>query len=173
MLVVVEQIPDDLRRLRVDAGAAWVRAAAERAAEVPVTAASGELVLHREGRKVQVEGSLHVQASATCGRCGEDCALALSVPVALAFEPFQASIKPDDEEEVELHEPELDLGFYHDGKLDLADVVCEAVTLALPARVVCADVAACDARTAALLAERGASGSASHPGFAALKQRFS
>lgn len=171
MLVVVDQIPDDLRRLEVDGGAAWVGLAAGRALELPISGFSGHLSLHRAKRVVEVEGELKVAAQATCERCGEDTTLDLAVPVDLTYEPAAAPDPEDDE--LELDERELDVGFYNDGKLDLEDVVCEAVTLAMPPRVVCADTAACDARTAALLAERGESGSAAHPGFAALKQRFS
>jgi uncharacterized metal-binding protein YceD (DUF177 family) len=45
----------------------------------------------------------------------------------------------------ELEEEELDIGWFHDGELIAGDVLSEALALNLPSRVVCEDVASCDA----------------------------
>ena len=52
----------------------------------------------------------------------------------LLFDPM---VEDAPEEEHELHEEDLDIGWYEEGKIDLADVVCEAIVLDLPMVIHC------------------------------------
>ena len=74
------------------------------------------------------------------------------------------------EGETEIEAQDLEVGWYHEGHLELAAVLSEALALALPSRTVCNDSTACDARTQALLdqAAEELGGPKGHPGFAAL-----
>lgn len=170
MQVTVSHIHDSNGlRVAVSPDSAWVRAAVERALEVPGTAA-GQLHLSRTAGKVEVKGELQVTAAHPCERCGEDVPLALVAAVDLAFLP--SSHAPAAHHELELEAEDLDVGYYDDDTLDVEDLVCEAIALEMPSRVVCEDREACDGRTARLLAERGAAGSPGDHPFAALKGRF-
>ena len=89
-------------------------------------------------------------ADATCDRCGEPTRLVADVDTALLYAPTESEGLAF-EGEIELDADELDVGWYTEGLIDLGEVLQEALTLALPARVVCADTEACDKRTDALL----------------------
>lgn len=121
----------------------------------------------RKGVDVAVQ--LDLAYRTPCDRCGEPVDVRLESSETLRYQPEEpVGATPGDPEEVELREDELDVGWYTDGTLSLADVVSEAIALALPMRNACEDTAGCDARTAKLL--EGASEQAGgHPGFAALK----
>ena len=41
------------------------------------------------------------------------------------------------EEEIELQRDDLDIGWYEDGKLDIKNVICEAIVLSFPSRIHC------------------------------------
>ena len=163
--IVVENIPDDGLDVRIHADAAWASEAARIALEGPVRALTGDVRVGKKGARVRVDGHVDVSTVRACERCGEDVELALAVDPELEYVPAQKG----DEEELELESEDLDVGWYENGGLEMADVLCEALSLALPPRVVCEDAAACDARTAALLSTEGKSGNPGHPGFAALK----
>lgn len=167
--IVVENIPENGLDVRIDTSSDWAVEAAQVALEGSVQSVSGEARVSRRGARARVEGHLEAAALGVCARCGEDVELALSAEVDLAYVP----VAKEGDEEQELEAEDLDVGWYAGGALELGDVICEALSLALPPRVSCADEPACDARTAALLAAEGKSGEPGHPGFAALKGRFS
>lgn len=121
------------------------------------------------GRGVIAMVGLDMGWSTGCDRCGEPVQVQLETKETLRYQPEDPSVPPGAEhEEVELEEDDLDVGWYRDGTLSLADVVSEAIALALPMRNVCEDTAGCDARTTKLL-EGSAESAGGHPGFAALK----
>jgi uncharacterized metal-binding protein YceD (DUF177 family) len=155
--------------VKVEPGKGWVRSAVERAVEAPGNA-SGTLLFIREGSRVTVTGSLDVTSSLPCERCLEAVPLALDVDVDLIFVP--ASQAPSAHIEVELEENDLDVGYFENDELSVEDLVCEAIALEMPTRIVCDDELACDERTARLLAGRGAAGPTDEHPFAALKGRF-
>lgn len=120
-------------------------------------------------KSVDVQVTLDLQYATPCDRCGEAVEVRLESTETLRYQPEEPPrTSPSDPEEVELGEDELDVGWYRDGTLSLADVVSEAIALALPMRNACEDTAGCDARTAKLL-EGAAEQPSGHPGFAALK----
>ena len=155
------------RMLRLDEVTTTVKAAVD----AEVTGFEAQVAIGEpDGRKaVDVEVGLRLAYRTACDRCGEPVEVQLESAETLRYQPdAPGSGGPSDPEEVELSEDELDVGWYTDGTLSLADVVSEAIALALPMRNACEDTAGCDARTAKLL--EGASEQAGgHPGFAALK----
>ena len=62
-------------------------------------------------------------------RCAVDIEVLHEGVQILLFDPM---VEDAPEEENELHEEDLDIGWYEEGKIDLAHVVCEAIVLDLP-----------------------------------------
>ena len=73
------------------------------------------------------------------------------------------------EEELELGDGDLNVGWFYEGKLDLSHVLEEAIALALPSRVACKDASACDNRTESMIKKVSDLPESGHPAFAALK----
>ena len=92
------------------------------------------LYASRDGDKVRLVGSLTAAVEIDCDRC-----LALvSMPVDKAFDllyvpPLRA------EEEKELEDDDLSVAFYHRQVIDLDDLVCEQIELALPMGRLCTE----------------------------------
>ena len=150
MRVALTDIPAAGRLVRLDSHTEWAATAARDAVDGAVRVLSGELRLTRgDADTIHVTGQVHVDADRSCDRCGEAVTLTLDASVDLAYAPVVAG--DDAGDETELHQDELDLGWYDGGGIEVAAVLCEALALALPSRTLCADVAACDARTNALL----------------------
>lgn len=168
MRIDVHIIPDTGLAVAVAANAPWALTAASAAFEAPATAVSGQLLLEKKSGKVTVSGTIAAEAERACERCGEDVRLALPIDVDLVYLPRPAT-ESTAHPERELQDDELNSGFYEEEGLDIADVICEAVALALPMRITCDDAAACDERTAKLLADKGKSGETGHPAFAQLR----
>lgn len=149
----------------------WVARTVEEAVGVEPDRLSGRLRAEPpdEGGIVDVAVSLVFEFPTDCARCGEPTTEVIDHSLSLRYS--RGDSKPSqrhEDEEIELKEDDLDVGWYRAGTLSLADALSEAVALALPMRSTCEDTAGCDARTAELL--RGSAEQAGgHPGFAALK----
>ncbi len=168
MNLIIDQIPERGRQIVLDTTTEWAMAAVSDTLGVLAESLSGKLQISSKAGRVSVSGELNTSATCECERCGESFRLALPVEVELLFDPAPSGAPVEEEEEVD--EEELDIGWYQGNSLNLADVVTEAVALALPIRLECPDTEECDKRTAKLLAEKGRSGDSSHPGFAALSK---
>lgn len=193
MRLVVEELPLRGRDLAVDDTTTWAREAAAIAFDVDaarVAGVSGHLHVARQ-RRQEVEVTVRLTASAPlrCDRCGAEGLLTLSVDEVLTYRPQEqapdADAKPSKSKrpEIALEEEDLDVGWYEGGAVELVDVAGEALTLAMPPRVTCAelggDVAACDASVDSILGSTnaddspsdGSNGSAGgHPAFAILSK---
>lgn len=180
MRIVVSQIPDAGRTIPVQGD--WAVAAARQALDADPQQLTGTLTLARhldlddkEDGRVVVTGHVAVAAKRECERCAEDLDLVVDADIDLMYAPLVKHEEPEEGEAKEVDEDDdilpvhEDDGWYEDDRLDLADVLCEAIALELGPRVVCADEAACDRRTAELLASKGTSGNPGHPAFAKLK----
>ena len=165
MRIHIDTLQNEPRSIEIDGGMAWARESAASVVDCPIKTMNGRLELLATGKQIRVTGRLQLRLEGVCGRCGEEVDLTVSVVPALSYEPF-----PDESKggEVELERKDLDIGWYHGDEIDLRDVLCEVITLAMPPRIVCADVEACDIRTRALLG-KVESGSTTLSGFAALK----
>jgi uncharacterized metal-binding protein YceD (DUF177 family) len=114
----------------------------------------GLITLQRATGKGVIRVSVRATAAAesSCDRCGEGCTLTAEVDTVLLYAPTESEGRAFETNEIELDAGDLDVGWYSDAHIDLAEILQEALALALPPRVVCAEVAACDERTDALLA---------------------
>ena len=161
-------------RLEVAAGVdvgqpeVWAVEAAKAALEAPVSGLSGVLRVERARPGVRVTPvGVRVATVRPCDRCGADAPLTLQPEEVLSYQAIEHAPKDD---ERELSSEELDVGWFHDGVLDMADVLGELLVLSLPARVVCDDVAACDAAMALPVEAEATTGHPAFAAFAALKR---
>ena len=169
MRIAVEGIPAAGRPVDFTSRDDWATSAAQRSLDCPAEQLEGNLTLHVASKRaglVRVEGKVHATRPADCDRCGAEMHLVIDEDFTLLYAPEESGGDAFDGGEIELEVDDLDLGWYREGHVDLADVLREAITLALPARIMCADRAECDKRTDELLAPQGAS--AGHPAFEAL-----
>lgn len=168
MRFLVEHIDDRGRQVEAGLADAWAVGAAEVALDGAVAALSADLDVRRQHGLVFVRGAVSAEAPRACERCGEPVALRVDTDLDLAYAPAGPnSAQAEAPHDLELHADELDVGWYEGDEIDLADVLREALSLALPPRVVCEDESACELRTREMLA-RSAPRSG-HPGFAVLK----
>jgi DUF177 domain-containing protein len=91
-----------------------------------------------DGSTVHVRGRLQGPLEAECGRCLERFALPVAQELDLFYLPRTAARQPqEEEEEVELTDREVVVGYYEGERLDLGDVVREQLFLALPLKRLC------------------------------------
>lgn len=86
------------------------------------------------GEEIRIRGFLKNRIEAACDRCLNAVSLPVERDFDLTYRPVGTIAR---EEEMELPEGELDIGFYHGDGIDLGDVLAEQVILALPMKVVC------------------------------------
>lgn len=170
MRIPVEGIPAVGRRIDFGLRDEWAFIATEGSLERPPVSLSGALALSIASKRngvIRVEASIQASTRVVCDRCGEECELVVTESSVLLYAPEESGGGAYDGGEIELSVDDLDLGWYQQGEIDLANVVREAVALALPVRIVCTDTPECDRRTDALLAEHAAK--PGHPAFEALQ----
>jgi len=102
----------------------------------PLHAVGTAEVLKNTGGEVRIQGRYTIELKAVCDRCLIDVRLPLDMAFDLFYQPA-ARIARD--EEVEIHEGEVEIGFYQGGGLELADILREQILLALPMQRVCSE----------------------------------
>ncbi|MGE5284562.1 MAG: YceD family protein [Actinomycetota bacterium] len=96
-----------------------------------------DLLLTVEGGDIWIEGSFDARGEGFCDRC--------SNPVSLRFgKAFQTILTPKSRDRavgstVELHEEDLDVGYYDGTGVETNDILWEQVALELPLKVVCSE----------------------------------
>lgn len=96
-----------------------------------------DLLLTVEGGDLRVEGAFEARGEGFCDRCAD--------PVALRFgKAFQTILTPKSRDRaiastVELHEEDLDVGYYDGTGVETNDILWEQVALELPLKVVCSE----------------------------------
>jgi len=125
MIVRVSEL--EQQGLRIDDVAAFATALAD-----PWRLDSVALEIEPDGADVFVRGHLAATVPLVCGRCLESFAGRVDVDVDVRFVP-----KPRGADSVELAADDLDVDFYENDELDLAHVVENSATLALPMKPLC------------------------------------
>ena len=113
----------------------WLRDAAQQAIKGELVSLSANFSITRAQQRVAIDLSYHVHSKMPCMRCAHAITLKLKRAQTLYYEPMS---QEDREEELELQEEDLDIGWDDDGKIDLGVVLCEAITLDLPMVIHCA-----------------------------------
>jgi len=93
-----------------------------------------ELVDPFGAREIRVHGSIEGELEVLCARCLEPVRLHLAQALDLFYRPMGQIAR---DEEIEISQAELEVGFYQGSGIELADVVREQVTIELPIRSVC------------------------------------
>jgi len=96
-----------------------------------------DLLLTVEGGDVWVEGSFEARGEGLCDRCSEPVKRRLG-------KAFQTFLTPKSRDRVsaatvELHEEDLDVGYYDGTGVETNDILWEQVALELPLKVVCSE----------------------------------
>ena len=83
-----------------------------------------------------VKGRVSTMLEMSCGRCLDEFAVPVDAPFELRYVP-QAENSGEDEREIA--EDDLTTAYYHDGMLDVVDLLREQFQLALPMKPLCSD----------------------------------
>jgi len=86
------------------------------------------------GSEIRIRGHLGTRVETFCDRCLGQVEIPIDRDFDLFYRPMKAIAR---EEEVEVPDDELEVGFYSGGGIQLADVVTEQVILEMPMKVVC------------------------------------
>jgi uncharacterized protein len=90
-----------------------------------------------DGTTVHVRGRLAAQLELQCGRCLEPYALPLAQELDLFYLPRAAGQPQEQEEDVELDDRDVVVGYYDGDRLDLGEAMREQIVLALPLSRLC------------------------------------
>lgn len=86
------------------------------------------------GKEIRIRGHISTRLEAACDRCLDNVQIPLELDFDLPYRPMEEIAR---EEEVEVGEDELQVGFFVGEGVNLADVVREQVILSFPMKVVC------------------------------------
>ena len=86
------------------------------------------------GKEIRVSGHISGCLEAACDRCLEQVKIPVEADFDLPYRPMEEIAK---EEEIEIAEDDLKVGFYAGEGVNLADVVREQVILSVPLKLVC------------------------------------
>jgi len=99
---------------------------------------AGPLVVNAEaelaGKEIRVRGRISGVVEAACDRCLEQARLPVELDFDLPYRPMEEIAR---EEEVEVEEDELAVGFFSGDGVNLADLVGEQIFLSLPMKILC------------------------------------
>lgn len=118
------------RPLKLQASAQECAALAERFGLVAVKALTADVTLGADGAVVDAAGKLEAEIVQSCAVSGEDLPVSVSETLALRFVPDNGEA-PDPDEEIELHEDELDEIPYMGSAFDLGEALAQSLALAI------------------------------------------
>lgn len=98
---------------------------------------SAGLNLTLEGRNVFASGSFEAEGEASCDRCTEGFTVTLEKEFDTILVPRDKG--PGGATNVELHEDDLDIGFYDGAGVEVNDLFWEQVALTLPVKLLCSE----------------------------------
>jgi uncharacterized protein len=96
-----------------------------------------EFTLTHQGRELQIEGAVSTEMRRLCSRCLRECRYPLSTRFALSYLPQPALTGRD--EEIELKDRDLAVGFYDGIRLDVDLMSLEQIELSMPMKFLCSD----------------------------------
>ncbi len=140
MYIKVSEIPRQGLDVIASRGKAWIPRILEGMDPYPLRTCrliSAGLFLTLEGRDLLAGGSFVAEGDASCDRCAELFKVTME-------KEFQTTLIPQDRgpagaTNVELHEEDLDIGFYDGAGVEINDIFREQVALALPVKLLCAE----------------------------------
>jgi uncharacterized protein len=90
-----------------------------------------------DGTTVHVRGALEGRVGVECGRCLDRYRVEVDQKMDLFYLPRLAERPEDEEEDVELDDHDVVVGYYENDSLDLGEVVREQLLLGLPLKRLC------------------------------------
>ncbi len=99
--------------------------------------AAANLVLSVESGELLAEGSFEAEGEALCDRCSEPVAVRFGKAFYTVLTP--RGLAPAGSGPIELHEEDLDVGYYDGKGVEVNDLFWEQVALEIPAKVVCSE----------------------------------
>jgi uncharacterized protein len=139
LLIDIPRIPPDGLDLDETLEAASLHLEAEAEFQLEPEAAVRAHVDLVDGTTVHVRGRLSGRVRLECGRCLERYSAPIDQELDLFFLPRAADPSNDEEEEVELRDHDVVVGYYDGAQLDLGDVLREQVFLSLPLKRLCGE----------------------------------
>jgi len=98
------------------------------------TALRGAARIWKVGRSIMIKGTIQTTLGLECVRCLE----AFTHPLVSSFElTLFPSQEAPTEEEKELEQDDMELGFYEGGEIHLSEIACEQVFLEIPYQPLC------------------------------------
>jgi uncharacterized protein len=91
-------------------------------------------VAELEGGEIRIRGHLETALEAICDRCLGPVEMPIDRDFDLFYRPLSSISR---EEEIEVPDDEMEVGFYSGAGVELNDVITEQVILAVPMKVVC------------------------------------
>jgi len=95
-----------------------------------------EFDVHKDKEKFRLEGRVRTELELACSRCLEPFRLPIDATFDLRYLPASEALA---EGEHELHDEDVETGFYRDDQIDLNEMVREQFYLALPMKPLCVD----------------------------------
>jgi uncharacterized protein len=140
LYIKISEIPREGLDVVVSRGKSWIPRILEGMDPYPLRTCrllSAGLILTLEGRNVFASGSFEAEGEASCDRCTEGFTVTLE-------KDFDTILVPRDKEpgratNVELHEDDLDIGFYDGAGVEVNDLFWEQVALTLPVKLLCSE----------------------------------
>jgi uncharacterized protein len=84
-----------------------------------------------------IRGRMDTSVEIGCVRCLEPFSMEIHQDVDLLYLPQSENVAPEDDEERELSDRDMAVGFYQGDKIDLNQMIWEQVYLALPMKPLC------------------------------------
>jgi DUF177 domain-containing protein len=91
-------------------------------------------VAELEGGEIRIRGHIKTALATSCDRCLGQVEVQIDRDFDLFYRPLSTIAR---EEEIEVPDDEMEVGFYSGDGVELDDVITEQVILALPMKVVC------------------------------------
>ncbi len=138
MYIRVSEIPREGLDVFASRGRNWIPRVLEGMDPFPLMTCrltAAELVLTLEGRNLFADGSFAAEGEAPCDRCTEPFRVDMEREFHMVLVP--ADNGPAGAANVELHEADLEIGFYDGAGVEINDVFWEQVALALPVKLLC------------------------------------
>ncbi len=140
MYIKVSEIPREGLDVFASRGKSWIPRILEGMDPYPLRTCrliSAGLILSLKGRNVFANGSFVVEGEASCDRCTEGFTVTLEKEFDTILVPRDKG--PTGATNVELHEDDLDIGFYDGAGFEVNDLFWEQVALTLPVKLLCSE----------------------------------
>ena len=140
LYIRISEIPREGLDVGARRGKGWIQRALEGMDPSPLRTCrliSAGLVLALEDKNLFADGSFVAEGEGFCDRCAGPVKVTLENEFHTVLVPGERG--PAGASNVELHEDDLEIGFYDGAGVEINDIILEQVALELPVKVLCAE----------------------------------